>query len=254
MKRLIIIPALILVFICQGISATNPSHFVNYLQGETLNVFATSGLKLRTAANLKSDVVTVIPYGEAVTVLNHFDLATAKQQRIDWIDGLWIYVGYGNFEGYVFDGYLSRLPIPDDASQFCDDCYELVNPLNNYLDAHFRVQSILGASPEAEPTFTYEYLLEESLIVKRKSGETWWGIELEMLNYRMPEALNLLRSMLLSDVDKDDFEDSLLFKEDREGRVNEIQVKLYDQPISIKMNERGNVLIKAIVVQETTGC
>ncbi|MEL6989774.1 MAG: hypothetical protein AAGK97_18345, partial [Bacteroidota bacterium] len=156
-------------------------------------------------------------------------------------------------EGYVFDGYLSRLPIPDDASQFCDECYELVNPLNNYLDAHFRVQSILGSAPKEETNFTYKYLLEQSLIVKRRSGESWWGIELEMLNYRMPEALNLLRSMLVSEEDKDHFEKSLLFKEDINSNVKEIQIHMYDQPMVIKMNQDGNIVIKALVVDEP-GC
>ena len=249
MKRIIIIPVLIFIFISQ-ISANN---FVNYLQGDQLNVFAVSGLKLRTADHMQSEVLTVIPYGETVTVLNHFDLNTAKTQRIDWVEGRWIFVSYGVLEGYVFDGYLSRLPIPDDASQFCDECHELVNPLNNYLDAHFRVQTILDSSPKAEMNFTYEYLLEQSLIVKRRSGESWWGIELEMLNYRMPEALNLLRAMIVSDEDRNEFEESLMFKEDKQSNVKEIQIRLYDQPMVIRMNDRGNVVIKAMIVEEA-GC
>lgn len=251
MKRIIIIPVLLILL--TSTMFANRFDFVNYIQGDQLNVFAASGLKLRTTDNMQAEVITIIPYGESVTVLNHFDLASAKRQRIDWMDGRWIYVSYGVLEGYVFDGYLSRLPIPDDASQFCDECYELVNPLNNYLDAHFRVQSILGSSPKEETNFTYKYLLEQSLIVKRRSGESWWGIELEMLNYRMPEALNLLRSMLVSEEDKDQFEKSLLFKEDINSNVKEIQIRMYDQPMVIKMNQDGNIVIKALVVDEP-GC
>lgn len=70
-----------------------------------LFVFAKSGLKLRTAPNLESETIKIAQYGHAVK-----PLFVEKSDTIEQINGNWLEVDYRGEVGFMFDGYLSRLP------------------------------------------------------------------------------------------------------------------------------------------------
>lgn len=81
------------------------------LPGDTLNVLAQSGLRLRQTPENGAIIIT-IPYGEKIIVdTNPQNLLEAKSV-IDGIKGRWTRVWYMGKVGYVFDGFLSSLPPP----------------------------------------------------------------------------------------------------------------------------------------------
>lgn len=89
----------------------------NYQIGDTLNVFAQSGLNLRNEPNLKVYKLHSIPFGTPVIVEGIF-----MEETIDHRIGNWVLVrtlndnpGYAfdDEKGYAFDAYLSDLPLPD---------------------------------------------------------------------------------------------------------------------------------------------
>ncbi len=115
---------------------TTPLHLINtlllltcfplqaqeYLNGDTLYVWAKSGLNLRSAPSIEAAVIQTIPYGQPVEVITRGDILD-KQYRVKIIDavkfndemqpdytlqGYWAEVNYAGKTGYVFDGFLSR--------------------------------------------------------------------------------------------------------------------------------------------------
>ena len=107
MKKLAIIFCLISISI-RATSDTLPT----YSEGTILNVYASSGMKLRAFPNKNAEVLDIVRYGDEVEVINTFAFSDDKADRIDWLDGHWILVEYDGIAGYLFDAYLSALPFP----------------------------------------------------------------------------------------------------------------------------------------------
>jgi len=80
----------------------------NYQPHEALNVLTLSGIKLRDKPG--GSVIQSIPYAAKVTTLegknNNFPVT------VEGIKGAWVKVNFNDKIGYVFDGFLSRLPAP----------------------------------------------------------------------------------------------------------------------------------------------
>jgi hypothetical protein len=94
-----------------------------YCQGDTLFCFAPSGLKLRDQPN--GQALTVVPTGASVIVDTVDNYLSAS---FDNILGQWVRVRYKSYTGYVFDGYLSRLPPPGISD----------TSMQQYVDRHFK--------------------------------------------------------------------------------------------------------------------
>lgn len=82
---------------------------VTPLLGDTLHVFALSGLHLRMSAP-DGAVISIIPYGAQLE--NYSYQPHARRDTIENLPGEWIKTAWQGQEGYVFDGFLSRLPAP----------------------------------------------------------------------------------------------------------------------------------------------
>ena len=80
----------------------------NYQANETLNVLTISGIKLRDKPG--GAVLQSVPYAAKVITLepknNNFPT------HVEGISGSWVKVKFNDKIGYVFDGFLSRLPAP----------------------------------------------------------------------------------------------------------------------------------------------
>ena len=86
-----------------------------FKEGETLNVWAASGLNMRDKPDAKGQKLATIPYGAKVLVQTNIGVKVPfeiEEFKGFTVKGYWLLVKYGNTEGYVFDGFLSRLPTP----------------------------------------------------------------------------------------------------------------------------------------------
>ncbi len=218
----------------------------NYIEGDQLTVVAPSGLKLRADAHTNSQVLKVIDYGSLVEVLNTFSFEDDKSQVVDWIKGQWIYISYEGIQGYVFDSYLSRLPLPMTEDEFCIDCQDFVSPLENYFDMNFAIIEANETMGDLIEEFKFNYILENDITMVKQGGYGWWGVTIEMEGYRMSDALNIFRSMILNKKELGKFEKSLIYVEDENGEINKIQIRYNDNPVTIKKNKQGNIVIEAL--------
>jgi Bacterial SH3 domain len=94
-----------------------------FKDGETLNVWATSGLNMRDKPDAKSAKIAVIPYGAKVIVQPNMGVKIPfeiEEFKDFTVKGYWLLVKYGNTEGFVFDGFLSLLPMPTKKKEYGD--------------------------------------------------------------------------------------------------------------------------------------
>jgi Bacterial SH3 domain len=104
------------------IAQAQQSHF---REGEMLYVWALSGLNMRKLPDAKSEKIAALPYGTKVTVQSNIGIIVAHEveEFKDFkVKGVWLLVKYGNKEGFVFDGYMSRLVAPklnENQEVFC---------------------------------------------------------------------------------------------------------------------------------------
>lgn len=102
-----------------------------FSEGETLYVWALNGLNMRKLPDAKSEKIATLPYGEKVTVQANIGVIIAHEveEFKDFkVKGVWLLVKFGDKEGFVFDGYLSRLVVPEKVSTNGED------NLVNYFD------------------------------------------------------------------------------------------------------------------------
>ena len=96
-----------------------------FKEGETLNVWAALGLNMRDKPDAKAAKISTIPYGTKVVVQPNIGLKIlfeVEEFKDFTVKGYWLLVKYGNTEGFVFDGFLSRLtaPIKNDSTTLED--------------------------------------------------------------------------------------------------------------------------------------
>ena len=98
---------------------------------EKLNVLAANGLNMRSKPDIHSRVVTKIPYGKSVEVID----VGQQELQVGWVKGHWHHVRYRGREGYVFGGYLSVFNPPQEMKsnnlsdlllEYCEQQWHLV--------------------------------------------------------------------------------------------------------------------------------
>ncbi len=99
----------------------------NYEVGDTLKVFAKIGLNLRMKDNPYSKKITKLDFGQEVIIAEK----NSKSDTIDSRPGSWVKIKTAeNQIGYVFDGYLSKFPIPSNEQISNNDFHKYL--LSNF--------------------------------------------------------------------------------------------------------------------------
>ena len=105
-KIKILLIVVILNLMCSEMTSQN----LNYSIGDKLYTYALSGLKLREQPTLNSKVLHVIEFGQKVQITDIIKNENEERIEIDNIKGNWVAIKFNEIKGYVFDGYLSKLP------------------------------------------------------------------------------------------------------------------------------------------------
>ena len=233
MKKIVLLISLIqLVF---SLKAEN----IPWESGQVLNVFAPSGIKLRAMPSTEAEILDIVHYGDVVTVINSFEFAEDKKDRIDWIDGHWILVEYQGIAGYLFDGFLSNLDFPGTEAELKNDGYSFAYALGAYFDRNFAFQRMLDSTESHQI-----YLLDHGIKVKRIHGDASWNLWIELPEHKISDILNIMRGMIEYRNERTQFEKSLIYIEGADGMVKKVKANL-DNPVIIEKKQNGNILVKA---------
>lgn len=84
--------------------------------GDQLNVWAIEGLALKEQPSFSGKSILVIAYGQTVKIIDDrlsmpASLSIKNNDFLKELKGNWIKVSYKGTQGYVFDAYLSKMPL-----------------------------------------------------------------------------------------------------------------------------------------------
>ncbi|NNE26545.1 MAG: SH3 domain-containing protein [Saprospiraceae bacterium] len=213
---------------------------------EKENVFATSGIKLRATPSQTGQVIKIIPFGESFSVLEN----TEQAQSIEWMDGTWIKGQYQGLEGYIFDGFTSSLPVPTLDFELTQEDLDLSYPLLAWAEYHFDPVRT-NDTVQTNHAFVMTQHLENGIRVQREESDYHFKVEVIMPNTDISDVFILLRSMLLTKLERQAFNHSAVYILNDKGWVDQIKIDL-DNPVEIKSLADGSVKISVVTFHE--GC
>jgi len=229
--------------------STEPITVLDYEQNQELFVVATSGLKLRSTPDFGARVLAIMDYGETVSIIND-TVHWARYDRVEWLDGHWIYVQYGDVMGYAFDGFLSTMPMPFFGYDVVN-CEDLPILLESYL-SDMTQDGYLGTdfSGSIETSVDSGYVGiqrsfpgEHELSYTRSPDQTVVQVSLE--NVRIAEVYHILINLLDYCPEKKDLLEDLVYVENEQGHVVRMQSKGTDR-IRILQASDSTVILKIV--------
>jgi hypothetical protein len=211
------------------------SHFK---AGQRLRVSALSGLNLRAKPGVRARTLTIIPYGEEVEVVH--TLNGKAPFRDDWVQGLWLSVRCGNRQGFVFDGYLTDLPLPrqGDEQLNCGAGQDYASLLQRYVNLYFTTvgepqKRVVDPGPgESIHEQTIRELAGGHLFVFNQYWEGY-SAELTLKGIRLMDAYNLVGALIHACPNRRAVLDDLVFVKDRSGDIHKIHSR-FESLITIR--------------------
>lgn len=225
MKNLIMM--LVLAFTGSGLFSNNPVEPQNH------QVIAFSGLKLRAEPNTSGKVLKIIPFGQSVEMLE----TEIKRQSIEWLSGHWVKVRFEGKTGYVFDAFLTELPIPKNDYELSRNDADISYPLLSWMEHNFKLVS-KSDTLETNEYFKRTQYFQDSITVSTTEGQYAFELTVDLPGLRLGDAYNISRSLLLTKLERELFEENTLFVSNSDGIIDEIKVDL-DAPIRITKTDDG---------------
>jgi hypothetical protein len=227
--------ALMVLFYIQIWSSNNP----RFIEGSQLYVVANSGLTLRVAPNMNSESLGVVEFGSKVEVLNQPD-SVQYLEKLNWVEGKWIFVEYDGVTGYMFDGYLSDLPLPIYEFERCQLDLDLIYPLESWVEVNLGEGESDIVEAGALKKVTDRYMGGEKLVRSQKNDE--YKLELYLNDIRIMDAYHLLQSMIDARLRLQIFNDESTFIENKDGELHLVKVAL-DHPVELRKLKSGDIKI-----------
>ncbi len=237
-KNLIV---LALTIMTSTLWANNPQSF--------LNVSAASGLNMRTVPGGQGQVIKTIPFGEQVMLVND-ENELGYEERVDWIDGRWILIEHDGEIGYVFNGFLTDLPIPEEVDEFSCEDIDISYPLESWMKNNFTSQ----AAPDTifgSTTIGVVQQFAEGHVFKEKDKQFQFEVLAELQDTEVMEVYQILLNMLSSKPEKVSFLNQSTFVEDEFGRIRKVKVDI-DFPVYITRLPNQTVAVKVLTYK--SGC
>lgn len=183
------------------------SYAVNYKKGDKLNVLASS-LNMRNKPSIKAKKTGRVPYGAKITALE----TSTKSFTSEGIKGHWVKVKYGKRIGYIFDGYLTKLPAPP------KNCKGFKHYANSKLGKigkkqTKKVQKKREIYINSWQNYKYNAILEESESYEMETDNGYSDTILKLKNISMEEAF------LIGRLCSQDFRNKA-FKVNSKGKIN----------------------------------
>lgn len=210
-----------------------------FSEGAQLYVMANSGLTLRAQPNSQSESLGVLEFGFSVLVLNQPD-SVETYEKIEWVEGNWVLVEHEGVTGYMFDGYLSDLPLPSYEFEKCQLDMDLIYPLESWTEVNLGLEHTDTLIAGTLRKLTSNFEAGDKLIQTHKNDE--YKIELYLKDIRVMDAYHLLLSMLDGKKSIESFKDMSTFIEDRNDELYKISIDI-DNPVWIRKLKNGDVKI-----------
>ena len=198
---------------------------------QQLQVVAQSGLKMRAHPGIHSQVLTIIPYHSRVSVIQN-ELHLPKNGKVGYVAGEWKYVQYDQYEGYVFDGYLSPLPLPRHEFERTQFDLDLIYPLESWMEYHQRV--LVNNDTIKSPLYTKILLkYRNGSRMEKVNTNQYYSLKVFLPDVRLMDVYHLLGDMLSTKSEWKKFSDKTIFVANNDGTIDKINIDL-QIPVTIR--------------------
>jgi len=231
MKKLVMF--IFISTLCLSLTKAN-----NVIGEQFLSVSATSGLSMRMAPGLSAEKIMIIPHGAEVEVILRDE--NPLEETVEWTKGQWTYVEYDGRRGYVFDGFLTSLPIPNLQFEKVVSDLDLCSPLMSWAEHRFNEVKSVDTIQRNDITKVIK-VLADGVILKKYSDDQFFMLEAEIDHIRIMDAYHLLLNMM----DKEDmviFKNNSTFLKDQSFEIEKIRVDI-DNPVLIEKIDENRVRI-----------
>lgn len=239
-----------------------------YQPGDSMYVWAQSGLKMRVEPSLKGDKILTIPYGTKVQIdsyqneLPEIKVRVVEAQKIDgteyksfYLKGHWCKVTYLDTVGYIFDGYLSKMPTFQ-LEPYRNET-EILHTVNESFDAyaekHFGLLQKLNfdQNPELVNTIIERRIYGNGMMIEEDASEGGWTQKIILPSTSFEEGFLLFSlKYKFEDYAKSVEEDIYpAYRVTKKG-TKFVEIEGYFQTVQIR--EVENVVI--ISIEEYAGC
>lgn len=240
----------VVLLITLSSSKANNNTNIPFSNNETVYVSAPSGLTLREMPHKNGRIIDIIPFGESVNIIVE-ESENLESQRIDWIDGQWIKVEFEGDEGFVFDGFLSQLPLPMMDFELVDSDLNFTYAFQSWMDYRFtEVQAPDTIQREDEFIRVIHHFEDDQTLIE-KDEATFYMIDATLKNVRLTDVYHILMGMLPSKVNRKYVQEQTIFIENQSGELNLIKL-LLPNPVVLKKRPDGSINIK--LYSNYTGC
>lgn len=172
-----------------------------YEIGDNLNVNARSGLNVRSTPAINGSKVGFLEYGQRVEVISKEYLT--KRDTFENLDGGWVEIESEGIRGFVFDGFLTKLPIlnykmnpKNEEKGVC-----LFNSMNRYIKNNFvaidTTNYYNGADGEGSHGMKIINLRDHGQFIKHSYWESF-GDEFQIEKVRKVESFLFVKSLFES--------------------------------------------------------
>jgi len=227
-----------------GLMALMAASF-SFVEGEFLTVVANSGLKLRISPSAEASMLKVIPFGEQVKVINSSEM-TSIRDRINWLDGHWIQVEHNGVRGYVFDGFLTHLPVPDYDSEKIQADFIIALPLESYVKNKLMKDIVADTLSSGDSFSKYVFMDSSGINMATTEDEYYYEVDIYLPETRITEGFNLLVSMTESRFERQLLLDNAVFIEGENTYVKEVRIN-GGAITTIKKEGINGIRIKSLV-------
>jgi len=222
----------------------------DFVEGQKLSIVAPSGLSLRDAPNQMGRIIDVIEFGEQVTVINSSELV-CKSDKIEWVEGNWILVNYQGQEGYMFDGYLTDLPLPKYEFEIAYNDMDVIHSLDSWVNYHYDMNLKPDTLIENDEVYKTVYYFDNNQKLIKTDEEGYFRMDVYLSDIRIMDAYHLLLNMLPSNAEMATFKNNSVFIEDVDGKLETIKINL-DNQVIIQKTRSGQIRIKTYTTR--VGC
>ncbi|WP_338793662.1 hypothetical protein [Bernardetia sp. MNP-M8] len=175
------------------------------IEKDTFNIMASHGIYLRDSANLTCNKLAKLPYATKIVLLNQdtiSDELTVQETKYFEIKGRMQKVkvisqidSLNNLEGYVFDGYLTKFPVPvldyrgtQENDYLSSDLYYLQSNFKNHDRYEIKRQKYDGED-EYDCAFQQKFGSKKDIQYKQNScGEGGMDWDMMIPNLSLREA------------------------------------------------------------------
>lgn len=221
-----------------------------FVEGQQLNVVAPSGLSLRDAPSKLGKILDVIDFGEEVTVVNSSEVV-CQSEKIDWVEGEWILVDHQGQLGFMFDGFLTNLPLPEYEFEIAYNDMDIIHSLESWVNYHYDMSLTADTLIENDEVYKTVHYFENNQKLIKTDELGYFRMDVYLSDIRIMDAYHLLLNMLPSKAEMSTFSNKSVFIEDVDGNLNTIKINL-DNQVVIQKTKSGQIRIKTYT--QRVGC